>query len=90
MTTRTTNTGTGIGRHLRSLREQAGLSAAQVADRLGTNIGRVYQIENDHRDSQMSTIVRYCNAIGARIHIGLDTRAHTEPSTSPPTTPERT
>lgn len=72
MTAWTSRTSTGIGKHLRSLREAAGLSAAVVAERLGTRIERVYQIENDHRDSQMSTILRYCDAIGARIHIGLN------------------
>ncbi|MEA5366072.1 helix-turn-helix transcriptional regulator [Amycolatopsis sp., V23-08] len=78
MTYRTTSTSTGIGKHLRGLREQAGLSAAVVAERLGTDVGRVYQIENDHRDSQMSTIIRYCEAIGARVHIGLEEKPSNE------------
>jgi DNA-binding XRE family transcriptional regulator len=65
-------TSTGVGAHLRTLRRQTGLTAVEVARRMGISKKRVWQIEVDARDHQMSTVVRYCDAIGARIHIGLN------------------
>lgn len=45
---------TGIGAHLRALREQTPLT----------------QTEGGRRDPRMSTIRRICDVLGARIHIG--------------------
>lgn len=74
----------GVGVRLAQLREQRKLSQTDVARRLGCAPSFVSQVESGQRDLRMSTILRYCDAIGARIHIGLDERAHTD------TSPERT
>lgn len=60
-----------IGRHLRSLRETAGLSQRDVARRMGRPDGTVSMIETGDRDPRVSTLLRYCEAIGARVHIGF-------------------
>lgn len=67
---------TGVGKHLRSLRKARGLTLMEVARRTGMSHQAVSRLELG-RDPQMSTVVRYCRAIGAHIHIGLDT-AHTD------------
>jgi hypothetical protein len=48
------------------------MTAVEVARRMGSTKWRVCQIEHDRRDHQMSTVVRYCDAIGARITIKLE------------------
>lgn len=63
-----------LGRHLRGLREQAGLTQREVADRMGAVPSLVNKLENHGKDPQMSTVLRYCSAIGARVHIGFPTK----------------
>ncbi|MBN9739540.1 hypothetical protein DMP23_00205 [Amycolatopsis sp. A1MSW2902] len=65
------NDTTGIGRYLRRLREERGLSQAETAHRAGITRESVSAIENGHQDPRIGTVRRYCDAIGARIHIGL-------------------
>lgn len=60
-----------IGAHLRTLREQTGLSQAEVARRMHTVPSAVNHLEKRGKDAQISTILRYCAAIGARVHIGF-------------------
>lgn len=71
---------TGVGKHLRRLRKARGLTLMEVARRTGMSHQAVSRLELG-RDPQLSTILRYCNAIGARIHIGLADQAHTDTST---------
>lgn len=61
----------GVGAWMKQLREQAGLSQAEVARRMGIDPGYVWQVEHGYKDLRISTILRYGDAIGARIHIGL-------------------
>lgn len=68
---------TGIGRHLRALREERGLGVTEVAELMGVTHGRVSHIESGVHNTTMATVRRYCDAIGARIHIGLVETAHT-------------
>ncbi|WIY05451.1 helix-turn-helix domain-containing protein [Amycolatopsis mongoliensis] len=65
------NDTTGVGRHLRMLREQAGLTQTEAALRAGLTREAVCAIDNGRHDPRMSTIRRYCDAIGARVYIGL-------------------
>ncbi|MEV6646043.1 helix-turn-helix domain-containing protein [Amycolatopsis sp. NPDC051371] len=65
------NDTTGVGRHLRMLREQAGLTQTEAAHRAGLTREAVCAIDNGRHDPRMSTIRRYCDAIGARVYIGL-------------------
>ena len=60
-----------LGSRLYALRVQANLHPADVARHMGVMPQYVKQIETSGRDLKYSTIVRYCDAIGARIHIGL-------------------
>lgn len=60
-----------IGAHLQLLRLERGINQRELAKLLHTTQSGISQIERDCRDVGFSTIMRYCEAIGARIHIGL-------------------
>lgn len=62
---------TGIGPHLRALREKTGLSQRDVARRMGCGDSTVSMIETGAREPRMSMLLRYCEAIGARIRIAF-------------------
>lgn len=68
----------GVGAKLVKLREEQGLSQMEVARRMEAHPSFVSNIEHGRFDVKISTIVRYCDAIGARIHIGLAETAHTD------------
>lgn len=70
----------GVGAWLAELRTQAGLSQAEVARRMGIDPAYVWQLEAGWNDFRMSTLARYTDAIGARVHIGLPDQAHTDTS----------
>ncbi|RSN65436.1 hypothetical protein DMH01_03405 [Amycolatopsis sp. WAC 04182] len=61
----------GIGRYLAKLRVSTGLSAQEVAHRMQVVPSAVSHFERDLTDPRMSTVRRYCDAIGAHIHIRL-------------------
>lgn len=63
---------TGISGHLKMLRLEAELSQAEVAARMQVDQSSVCSFELGKRDPRVSTVVAYANAIGARIHIGLE------------------
>lgn len=62
----------GVGAWLRQLREQAGLSQIEVARRMGCERSWICHLERGSYDPRLSTIMRYGDAIGAHIHIGLN------------------
>jgi ribosome-binding protein aMBF1 (putative translation factor) len=62
----------GVGTRLRKLRKQTGVSVAVMAERLGWDESRVRHFERGTYDPRISTILRYANAIGARVRIDLD------------------
>lgn len=71
--------GHAIDRHLRKLRLARGLGLSETGRRMGTTPHRIYAIETSGKDPTMTTVIRYCNAIGARVHIGLVDPTHTDP-----------
>lgn len=66
----------GVGTRLRELREQAGLSQTEVARRMGCKPSWISHLERGKFDPRLSTLLRYGNAIGAHIHIGLNPPAN--------------
>lgn len=61
----------GVGARLRQLRQQRGLTQADVADIIGVHATWVRHLERGSTDPGMTRVLRYCDAIGAHIHIGL-------------------
>lgn len=61
----------GFGKWLQRLREQTGLSQAEVARRMGTSPASVWRLEHGRWDPRLSTILRYGDAIGARLRFNL-------------------
>ncbi len=60
-----------IGVILRQAREAAGLTQAEVAEKLNTKKSAISRIENHADDVRLSTIRRYAEAVGATLHIRL-------------------
>jgi predicted transcriptional regulator len=56
-------------------RRAAGLSQGEVAQRMGTSQPAVARLEAGQVDARMSTLQRYADAVGARLHVRLETRA---------------
>lgn len=54
------------GERIRSLRERAGLSQAELARRLGVNQGRVSALEREGADLRVSTLLRLAKALQCR------------------------
>lgn len=62
-----------MGCRLSQLREQAGLTQAQVAERMGISQPRVSQLENgDPRELMVATLDRYVAALGGRLRMVVD------------------
>ncbi len=60
-----------IGEYLRQFREEAGLTQAEVAEKLGTSQSAVAKIEG-RDDVLLSTLISYVKAAGARYAIEVD------------------
>ena len=56
-----------LGRALRQLRQQAGLTQRELADRAGADDTYISQVETGRRDIRWSTITRLLNALDASI-----------------------
>ncbi len=54
-----------VGEYLRGFREEAGMSQAEVAEKLGTSQPSVAKLEA-RSDILLSTFVAYVEAVGAR------------------------
>ena len=61
----------GLGERLRELRRERNLTQGDVADRLGVHVTWVRHLERGSTDPGITRVLRYCEAINARIHIGL-------------------
>ncbi len=61
----------GLGPHLRTLHEKRDLKVVDVAARMHVDRSHISRIELGDYDIRLSTLIRYCEAIGARIHIGF-------------------
>jgi transcriptional regulator with XRE-family HTH domain len=57
-----------LGRALRDLRLQAGLTQEQLAERLDMHAGYVSRLERGHRGVQWLTVQRFLAALGADLH----------------------
>ncbi len=60
-----------IGEYLRQFREEAGLTQAEVAEKLGTSQSAVAKIEG-RDDVLLSTLIAYVKAAGGRYEIEVD------------------
>ncbi|HVC95265.1 MAG TPA: helix-turn-helix transcriptional regulator [Pirellulales bacterium] len=56
---------------LRLLREERGLSLADVEEQTGMTRANLCRLENEGRNIQLRTLERYARALGCRIEIGL-------------------
>ncbi|MGD0454494.1 MAG: helix-turn-helix transcriptional regulator [Solirubrobacteraceae bacterium] len=57
-----------VGRALRELRKQAGLTQEQVAERMGTSSTYLSRLEAGQRDIRLSTVLRLLDALGSDLH----------------------
>lgn len=55
-----------------ALRKQEGLTQTEVAARMGIRQPTLAGIEADGSDPRVSTLLRYADAIGVRIHIRIE------------------
>lgn len=51
-------------KRIRSEREMAGLTAQEMADKLGVSKGHYYQVENGNRNFPMDLFIKYVNILG--------------------------
>ena len=58
-----------IGVMLKQAREEAGLTQDQLAARLHTKKSAVSRIENHAQDIKLSTLEKYADALGKRLHV---------------------
>lgn len=63
---------TGVGERCRALRQLRGLKIVEVARHMGADPSNVSDFERGVYNPTMSTVVRYCKAIGAHIKIELE------------------
>lgn len=60
-----------LGAMLLSARQQAGLTQAEVARRLGTHKSAISRMENHAEDIRLSTLQRYAEAVGCFLKLEL-------------------
>lgn len=60
-----------LGVMLLSARQQAGLTQAEVARRLGTHKSAISRMENHAEDMRVSTLQRYAEAVGCFLSLEL-------------------
>ena len=59
-------------RELVAARAQAGLSQAQVAERMGTTQSTVARLESGKRPPSLRTVQRYAQAVGGRAVVRIE------------------
>lgn len=69
-----------LGRLMRSARANAGLSLADVAQRLGVTRSRVHQMEREGANLELHTVERYANALGYEVRVVFVTRGGEAPT----------
>ena len=69
---RLARTGRQLVRELARIREQRGLSRADVAATMGIHRSGVSRFERGESDPRLSTILRYAHAAGAVVHIKVE------------------
>ena len=60
-----------IGVLFRQAREEAGLTRAEVAQKLNTQKSAISKIENHAEDMRLSTLGKYARAVGKKLHFSL-------------------
>lgn len=62
-----------LARKLIAARAAAGLSQAQVAERMGTKQSEISRIEGARQNISLAKLGSYANAVGAKLDISLST-----------------
>ncbi|MDZ7801831.1 MAG: helix-turn-helix transcriptional regulator [Trueperaceae bacterium] len=73
-----------LSRLLRSARSTAGLSLADVAERLGVSRSWIQQVEKEGANLQIDTLRRVADALGYDVHVSFVARDEDEPSLTAP------
>ena len=60
-----------IGVLLKELREEAGLTQQQLAEKLNTKKSAISRIESHAEDIRLNTLQRYANALGKKLEISI-------------------
>ena len=60
-----------IGIMLRQAREQAGITQEEIAGKMHTKKSAISRIENHSEDIRLSTLEKYAQALGKRIHVQI-------------------
>jgi transcriptional regulator with XRE-family HTH domain len=75
-----------FARRLKVLREGAGLTQSQLAERAGLHLGAVFKLEQGRREPSWATVQALCVALGVSCE---EFRAPAGPDQSPPTATKR-
>jgi ribosome-binding protein aMBF1 (putative translation factor) len=65
-----------LARQLAERRRDAGLTQAELAERMGTSQGQITRFESG-ADTRLSTVARYAAAIGIKLHWSMQPLDHT-------------
>jgi len=60
-----------IGVMLREMREEAGLTQQELADKLNTKKSAISRIENHSEDIRLVTLKKYASALGKKLEISF-------------------
>lgn len=69
-----------VVRKLRELREELGLSLADMEERTGMTRANLSRLENEARNVEVRTLERYARGLGCRIEINLISSPTAEPA----------
>ena len=58
-----------LGERLKEERLKAGITQAQLAERIGTRKSYISRVENGHADIQVSTLFKIFNGLGRRLSL---------------------
>ena len=56
---------------LRTLREEAGLTQQELANKMHTQKSAISRIENKSEDVRVSTLLRFAEVLGKQVHINI-------------------
>jgi transcriptional regulator with XRE-family HTH domain len=82
---KTTDEPTGFGQRLRALREEAGLTQAELAARIGYNQFSIAKLEQGIREPTWSTVLALCKAL----NVGCEAFQFDQQANAPPAAPRR-
>jgi transcriptional regulator with XRE-family HTH domain len=73
-----------LGRALQALRDHAGVTQEEMADRLGIHSTYVSQVERGRRGVRWHTVLRFLDALGSNLHQLADAITKVEKQDPPP------